>query len=889
MNPWNPMIRPAKLSALGVLTALAAGHLLAAQHGATQPASQPSTKPTADTVEHYPCPPAPPLTGAQELESFVLQPGFQIELVASEPAVQDPVAIAFDADGRMWVSEMRGYMPDVYAHHEDEPIGRISVLEDSSGRGRYDKATVFLDKLYLPRAVSPIADGALVASPPHLWFCRDTQGGLNCDQKVEVSAKYGTGKDPEYGDNGLLWARDNWIYSASSHVRFRYAGNDKFESAVAPSRGQWGISQDDVGRLFFNYNSDQLRADLIPADYIARNPAYKATGVNYQVESDQKTWSSRPNPGINRGYEPGNLREGRLATVTATCGPTIFRGTALGDDAYGNAFIPEPAGNLVMRKQLIESQGLVKAVGVYHPGPPGMPKLDFLTSTDERFRPVNAATGPDGALYIVDMYRGVIQHRTYVTPYLRRQVFERGLEQPQHLGRIWRITRIGQARTPIVKLSRESSAKLIERLASPNGWVRDTAQRLLVERNDPASVAPLEQTAAAHANPLARLHALWTLAGTGKLKETTLLTALTDKDGRVSSAAIRLSEPYLSDGDGKILAAVLKQQYRPETRVQFALSIAGVKQARVEETLTAFLSDFAERPLIKDAVISGMAGREGEFLRRLLADPGWEKETPGRRGMIVALASAAFRSGKGPIATELFDAAATQGQTLHWRQLAILSGVTQISKGQSKPAKVALPATPTALLKLCDDADPTVSALARQAEKYVRWPGMPKLEPDVVPLTPEQQQSFTRGKEIFGAVCAQCHQPDGRGQEGKAPSLRDSPIALGPDVRLIRIVLNGAKGEWHVTGWSPNLEMPTLGVLDDGQIADALTYLRRSWDHAASPVDGATVARVRQEVGNRQAAWTEEELLAVGAPQGIAVSPGASTSVEKPAPAGNSK
>ncbi len=406
----------------------------AAHHSTTQPTTQPNTKPTAETIAHYPCPPSPNLSPRQELQTFALPPGYKIELVASEPAVQDPVTISFDGDGRMWVCEMRGYMPDVYAHNEEAPIGRISVLQDTRGDGHFDQSTVYLDNLYLPRAISLVGGGLLVASPPHLWFCRDSKGDLHCDQKTEIPAKYGVARDPEYGDNGLLWARDNWIYSANSALKFRYLGKDQFESSPTGHRGQWGISQDDVGRLYFNYNSDQLRVDLIPTEYLSRNPHYRGGGANVQVETDQKTWSGRPNPGINRGYEPGNLRDGRLATVTATCGPTIFRGTALGPDAYGNAFIPEPAGNLVMRKLLTEMNGVVKAKGVHYVPKAGEPQLDFLTSTDERFRPVNCCTGPDGALYVVDLYRGVIQHKTYVTPYLRHQVYERGLEQPLHEG-----------------------------------------------------------------------------------------------------------------------------------------------------------------------------------------------------------------------------------------------------------------------------------------------------------------------------------------------------------------------------------------------------------------------------------------------------------------------
>ncbi|HET6249231.1 MAG TPA: c-type cytochrome [Tepidisphaeraceae bacterium] len=859
-------------AALLLVSALANNAGQAHHAAATQAVTTPTTKPTADTVEHYPCPPAPNLTPAEELKTFALPPGYKIELVASEPQVEDPVAIAFDGDGRMWVSEMRGYMPDVYAHNEDAPIGRISVLEQTKGDGHYDKATVFLDKLYLPRAVSPVADGVLVATPPHLYFCRGTKGDLHCDQKTEVYGKYGLGRDPEYGDNGLLWARDNWIYSSTSAIRFRYLGDGKFENGPTGHRGQWGISQDDVGRLYFNYNSDQLRGDLIPTEYLSRNSDYKSAGANWQVENDQHTFPSRPNPGINRGYEPGNLLNGRLNTVTATCGPVIFRGTALGDDAYGNAFIPEPAGNLVMRKTLSETNGVVKATGVQYTPVKGQPKLDFLTSTDERFRPVNSFTGPDGALYIVDLYRGLIQHRTYVTPYLRHQVFERGLDQPLHEGRIWRIVKNGATLTAAPKMSKDSAARLVEHLSSANGWWRDTAQRILVERGDVTSIPLLEKLAESGANPLGRLGALWTLSGMGKLSRPVLIAGLHDKDERVCAAAIRLSEPMLADADGKMLGEVLALKNRADVRLQFVLSISGIKNEKVDDAL-ALAFDTPGGPLLRDAALTGLKDRELDFLQLLLTDPAWEKHSADHEATLTTLSSAAFRSGKPATAAELIETAALEKGPTHWRQVAILAGISHIGRGQSKPGKVNLKTRPEQLLIMAEDKDPLTSSLAKSAIAFVHWPGQPTVEKHTTPLTAEQKQSFARGKPLFGAICAQCHQPDGRGFEGKAPSLRDSPIALGPDVRLIRIVLNGAKGEYHVTGWSPNLEMPTLAVLDDMQIADILTYVRHEWDHDAPAVDAATVAKIRAIVGGRQAAWTEEELLAVPAPKEPATRP----------------
>ncbi len=831
--------------------------------------SAPATRParlTADTLEHYPAPPAPPLTTDEALKSFTLPPGFHIEVVASEPDVQDPVTAAFDADGRLWVAEMRGYMPDAYAHNEDQPNGRIVVLECTHNDGHFDKKTIFLDHLYLPRAISPVDGGVLVGSPPHLWLCRSTKGDLHCDQQFEINDKYGIARDPEYGDNGLLWARDNWIYNANSVIRFRYLGGDKFQTAPTAHRGQWGITQDDVGRLYFNYNSDQLRCDLIPTDYLSRNPHYKAAGGNVQIEKDQHVWSNRPNPGINRGYEPGNLRkDGHLNTVTATCGPTIFRGTALGEDCYGNAFIPEPVGNLVMRKKLIEANGNIKVQNVLHEH--DGQTLDFLCSTDERFRPVNTFTGPDGALYIVDMYRGLIQHRVYLTPYLRNQTVERKLQAPLHWGRIYRVVKDGMSLTKLPHMSSQTPAQWVENLSNPNGWWRDTAQRLLVQKRDEATVPALRKLAVSGRNPLGRLEALWTLSGMDRIDTQTLRTAMNDADARVASAAIRLSEPFLATKDNSLLADVLKQSRRADVRLQFVLSISAVPNPAAEQSLADVVAQSADEPYIKDAALSGLGGRELNFLQRVIADSKWQSESKGRASVLSGLASCIFNQGNPQSVATLVDLITSQKEANQWRQSALLDGLASIAKAPGRKPRVALKAIPTALLAMENETDKRLSANVKLAASILTWPGKPDDTPKEmrIVLNAKQQESFDRGKILFGAICAQCHQPDGKGMEGKAPSLRESPFALGPENRLIRIVLNGAKGQFHVQGWTPNIEMPTLAVLSDEQIADLLTYVRHEWDHNARPITASSVTRVRREVGDRQAAWTEKELLAIPA------------------------
>src|SRR3954471_9468597 len=189
---------------------------------------------------HIKVPPAPARTPDDEAATFKLVPGFHAELVAADPLLGDPIAVQFGPDGRLWVLEMRGYMPDADANGEREPVCTVAVLTDTDGDGRYDQRKVFADKLVLPRAISLVGDGLLVAEPTHLWFMRDTNGDGVADEKTEIASDYGNTTNPEHNANGLMWAMDNWIYSANATMRFRWLGNGKFARDTTVTRGQWG-------------------------------------------------------------------------------------------------------------------------------------------------------------------------------------------------------------------------------------------------------------------------------------------------------------------------------------------------------------------------------------------------------------------------------------------------------------------------------------------------------------------------------------------------------------------------------------------------------------------------------------------------------------------------
>ena len=411
-------------------------------------------------------PAAPALTPEEALQAFTLMPGFKLEIAAAEPLVQDPVAMTFGPDGRMWVVEMRGYMPDLDGNGEDAPVGRVVVLTDRDGDGRYDDSQVFVDNLVLPRAITLVGDGVLIGAPPELAFWRDTNGDGKADQKTVVATDYGVKVDPkrpflanpERAPNNLLWAQDNWIYSAAYTKKFRY-NQGTWETASTFFRGQWGLSQDNFGHLFHGSNSDPLRVDIIPSDYLQRNPNLRyLAGTNVNAAENFLVWPIRVNPGINRGYRPDFLRDGKLREFTAANSPWVYRGDLM-PEFYGNAFVAEPSANLIRRTILTAGQGTLIGRNAYQ-------QQEFIASTDERFRPVGFTTGPDGALYFIDFYRGVIQHRISLTSYLRKQSESRHLADPQHLGRIYRIVPSDRPTPRLAPFPPLTSAQWVERLPS---------------------------------------------------------------------------------------------------------------------------------------------------------------------------------------------------------------------------------------------------------------------------------------------------------------------------------------------------------------------------------------------------------------------------------------
>jgi len=806
-------------------------------------------------------PPAPVLSPEDALKSFKLQPGFRIELVAAEPLVHDPVAIQFAPDGKIWVVEMSNYMPDTDGNGEDKPLGKIAILEDTDGDGKMDKRTVFAENLVMPRAVMLVRDGVLVGEAPHLWFY-PILAGNKAGARIEIAKDYGAIGDPEATANGLMWALDNWIYSADSPIRLRNLDGE-WQREPTSVRGQWGLSQDDFGRLIYNSNSDQFRIDLVPSTYLRRNPNYRETiGTHVDPIGNQTTWPIRMTTAVNRGYRPGFLRaDGTLAKFTACCAPLIYRGENFPAEFRGNAFACEPSAFLVKRNVLVETNGVMTGYQAYT-------NAEFLASTDERFRPVNLNNGPDGALYVVDFHRGNIEHKLFVTTYLRRQIEARGLDKPLGVGRIYRVV-YGDGKLAKENLAALSSAQLVEKLSSPNGWTRDTAQRLLVERDNGDVIPALKTVATAHTNSLAQIRALWILDGMGQLDKETLFKTFLCPNANVLATTIRLSERFLKTSNAPQfftrLTELSQSDLRADVQLQLAFTLGQSTEPGTEHTMLIIAKNSAAHPLVREALLSGLRNHEINFLKKILAEKSWTENKPGRDVLVAGLAQCIVNERNTNHVAEMLDLAAKNSR---WPQLAILDGFASHSPAKGKASGVKLiyfAAKPSGFAALEKIGDKKIDARLEKISRLITWPGQPGYvpPPPVIPLTLEEQNRFAVGQNLFTSTCAGCHQLTGLGQAGLAPPLADSEWVLGPQERLARIILHGVHGPLHVKGRVYELEMPGLATFNDEQIASVLTYIRREWEHTGAPVKSDMVKTIRAATSKREEAWSEAELLKI--------------------------
>jgi glucose/arabinose dehydrogenase/mono/diheme cytochrome c family protein len=798
-------------------------------------------------------PPAPVLTPEEELATFRVAPGFRVEPVATEPLVVDPVAMDWDDAGRLYVVEMRGFMPDIDGRGEERPVGRVVMLEDLDGDGRMDRSRTFLDELVLPRAIAVLPEGVLIGVPPDLLLCENIDD--RCVTPKRLGRYAATSGNVEHSENRLLPGLDGWIYNAKSSRRFRVDGAGLAVEETA-FRGQWGIDQDDDGRLYYNHNSGFLYVDLFPAEYAQRQPATAARilrpGINVNLAEDAEVFGVRVAPGLNRAYEPGALRrDGRQKAPTAVSGVAIQRGDQFGAEYLGDAFVPESAGAAVAHFALAREGLEVRAEHRLY-ADPDYGEREFLAATDERFRPVDARVGPDGALYVIDMYRGIIQHADFVSDHLRDYVRRQGLEAPGATGRIWRVVRddrpIDYVPPPLRKLD-----DLLAALDHQNGWVRDRAARRIAFERDPAALAALREFEARTTR--GREAALRSLAEQRALDLERLREAAADPALRV--LAIRLGETLLPDHAGALLeiAAAALGEEDPPLRLQ-AIHTLGALPVDLRPLETLLDVGRGGDAFERQAALSSLAGVELRALglelgRREAVDSEWLRELS-----TVVYFAAGEDAGAAPAAPKLLDGIATSGPEV---ALALLQGV---AAAQELPGKERLVLeAPHGVFERAWDAEH--ADLVARIRRGITWPGDPR-PGGARALTPEEEEGRARGEALFATTCANCHGTHGRGRAGLAPPLAQSAWVRDADAWLVRIVLHGVHGPIEVSGEQWNLSMPGHGHdprFDDASLAGLLTFLRRAWGHADRPVSAESVARVRRETGQRTTGWTTPELL----------------------------
>jgi mono/diheme cytochrome c family protein len=552
------------------------------------------------------------------ISQMKVEKGLAVQLVAAEPLVTVPVAMTFDGKGRMWVVEMTGYMPDTAGTGEDIPNGKVVILEDTDRDGVADKRAVFMDSLVLPRAICLVENGILIAEPPKLWFVEIEQDKPG--KRTLVDDKYTEGGNVEHQPNGLLRAMDNWIYNAKSDKRYRKVG-DKWKKEQTHFRGQWGITQDSYGRLYYNNNSENVLGDYFPAGLGAHNPQQKnVSGYDEKIVPDNRVYPLRANTGVNRGYMKGVLDDSlRLRNMTAACAPLVYRGGLLGKAYDNNVFVAEPSGNLIKRNVIRDSGYIVKGQQAYQ-------QKEFLASTDERFRPVSLYDGPDGALYVVDMYRGIIQHKTYLTPYLKNEIKSRGLTNPLNCGRIYRIVRDGEVPAPV--LLENEPGKLLALLNNLNGWLRDKAQQMIIDHHYTSLTPALREMLHRKDSLYGQIHALWTLEGLGALQLSDVQVLLHQSNPYLQAQGLAALPAVITAANGrKVLRELAVMEKNAFLAPYVALLLPAfppqLKQ-QVEVLQMQLVERYANDPYVADAIVSYMAGREAELQQQLKA---WNPDT----------------------------------------------------------------------------------------------------------------------------------------------------------------------------------------------------------------------------------------------------------------------
>ncbi len=625
---------------------------------------------------------AGPFSPEESLKRFHLTDGFKIGIVASEPLISDPVSFTVGADGRLWVAEMGDYPRG--ENDSGAPGGRIKVLTDTDHDGRYDQASTFLEGLSYPNGVFPWRGGVIVSAAPEIFYAEDT----NADGHADVRRPLFTGfveANPQHRANGFAYGLDNWLYlaggAANGEVTSVKTGKKiavgRRDFRIQPEEGlleslsghtQHSRHRDDWGNWFGSDNSHPIFHYVISDRYLRRNPFVASPAP--QVHLLQ--------PALAPAVFPTSRTLDRFNDLfaanrfTSACGGVVFRDITLGDDMHGAALVCEPVHNLVHRA-MVQPNGLTFS-GSRHASEQ---HSEFLSSTDNWFRPDNLATGADGALWVSDMYRHVIEHPQWIPEAWQTQL---NLRAGDDRGRIYRVYRNGHPPQGVPNLASMSSAELVEQLQSDNGWRRDTAQRLLVQRGPGGAAKALANLYKTSSKPTARIHALCTLDGIGELPEELLAAAMSDGKPHLRRRAVLLSEKRLGENPAWLKhLAPLADDADIGVVYQLALSLGESNQAEAADLLSRLLLAHADNPRIRFAVLSSARPHAQHILPAILPQLAAKPELNAMVGPLVSTALGnATKAGAGKILAAI--AAEQSGGVRRWQLTGAAAVLTALDR-----------------------------------------------------------------------------------------------------------------------------------------------------------------------------------------------------------------
>lgn len=607
----------------------------------------------------------PALSPSEAVKSFVIREGFKVELAASEPNIGSPVAISFDEDGRMYVVEMRDY-----SEHRDEKLGRIRLLEDTNNDGLFEKSTIFAEGLAWPTAVVCYDGGIFVGATPDILFLKDTNGDGKADERKVVFTGFGKGVERlnvQQLLNSFHWGLDNRIHGAnggnggtieqvaSGAPTLRLGSRDfSFDPRTLVMRaetggGQHGMSFDDFGRKFVSNNSSHIRMQAYEDRYLqgvegialppgmVDNIAREGPAAEVFRISPEEPWRTIRTKWRVAGQVPGPIEGGGRASgyFTGATGVTIYRGDAFPPEFRGNAFVGDAGGNLIHRK-ILEPNGVLFEA---HRAPDELNR-EFLASRDTWFRPIQFANAPDGCLYVIDMYREVIEHPWSIPPNLKKLI---DLDSGRERGRIWRIAPHDFERRPTPRLSKADATELVKSLDHSNGWHRDAAARLLFERNGTNALAEAKAVLKS-ARPEARAHALGLLASWNALSADDVQTCLEAKQPGLGERALIACESIEDAQPAKLasdFAKTVTARTEPRVSLQLAWTLSAVQPSHSVELLERIIATNPGDRYLAAAVLVA-AGTNGPALfQRLVANDSFFQQdaAAGFLGKLVATAS----------------------------------------------------------------------------------------------------------------------------------------------------------------------------------------------------------------------------------------------------------